>query len=746
MRRLPTISLLPLTIALGALSAQPSPRSNPHLVAPIATWDEAIPLGNGLLGGLLWGGDSRLNISLDRGDLWDLRPAARYGSDGYRWADVQRLVAQRKEDSLHLRFDEPYDRIPYPTKLPGGRVVITLDPSRVARQFSLDLARAEAEVALSSGVVRGFFSARDTVALFSVPGLQAVEIVRPASLDKLGYTSATRGGDTTATTRDQWMEQRTTEGLRYVVAIAQRRRDSITTLAITIATTRDGASPVGIAKARLARALDRGYGAMVQAHERWWTDYWRSVASLTVPDSALQAHLDLVQYFYGAAARRGTPPIPLQGVWTADGSALPPWKGDIHNDLNTQMTYLAAHASGAREAMRGWLDYQWRLLPRYRRFARDFYGVDGAAIPGVMAIDGLPLGGWGQYSLSPTMGLWVAQSFALEWRYSQDRRFLRERAYPFVTDLGRAISGLLRPTADGTLRLPLSTSPELYDNSMKAWLPSPSNFDLSLLHWVFETLDSMATTLGDHAAARRWRTTGARLDPLAIDATSGGLAVAAGIPLAESHRHFSNAMAIHPLGLLTMDATADTGTIRRTVDQLRQFGTGEWMGYSFAWYSAMLARTGRGDDALRYLEDYRRGFLLRNGFHANGEQTRLGLSNAHYRPFTLEGNFLALEAAQEMLLQSWGGVVRVFPAVSTRWPDAQFRDLRAEGGWSVSASRVAGRTRTVRITSTVGGVLRVRDPFDGARVRWTGAAVRKIGSDYQARLAKGAVLVGTRDE
>ena len=99
------------------------------------------------------------------------------------------------------------------------------------------------------------------------------------------------------------------------------------------------------------------------------------------------------------------------------------------------------------------------------------------------------------------MGLWVAQSFALEWRYSQDRRFLRERAYPFVTDLGRAISGLLRPTADGTLRLPLSTSPELYDNSMKAWLPSPSNFDLSLLHWVFETLDSMATTLGDHAAA-----------------------------------------------------------------------------------------------------------------------------------------------------------------------------------------------------------------------------------------------------
>ena len=205
------------------------------------------------------------------------------------------------------------------------------------------------------------------------------------------------------------------------------------------------------------------------------------------------------------------------------------------------------------------------------------------------------------------------------------------------------------------------------------------------MHWAFRSLDEMATALGDSAAAAEWRATKARLEPLAIDAASHGLAVAAGIPFAESHRHFSNAMAIHPLGLLTIDAPGDTVTVNATVNQLRQYGTGEWMGYSFAWYSAMLARAGRGEEALRSLEDYRRGFLLRNGFHANGEQTRLGLSNAHYRPVTLEGNFLALHAAQEMLLQGWGGVVRVFPAVSARWQDVSFRDLRTEGGWRVSA-------------------------------------------------------------
>ncbi|MDQ8153417.1 MAG: glycoside hydrolase N-terminal domain-containing protein [Gemmatimonadota bacterium] len=733
-----------LFIGLAAtVRAQPRPTSNLRLAAPITTWDEAIPLGNGLLGGLVWGGGSRINLSLDRADLWDLRPAAPYGTEGYRWADIQRLVAARAEDSLHMRFDDPYEQVPHPTKLPGGRVVLTLEDGRYIQSFLLDLARAEAQVQLTRGTVRGFFGTADSVALFEVPALRRVDLVRPASLDKLGYPPATVGGDTVAGVRTQWMLQRAAEGLTYVLAVSTQRTGDSSLVAVSIATSADGADPLAIARHRIADALTRGYLLSARRHAAWWARYWRSVATLTVPDTALQAHLDLVQYYYAAAARRGTPPIPLQGVWTADANTLPPWKGDLHNDLNTQMTYLAAHASGAEEAMRGWLDYNWKLLPTYRRFARDFYGVDGAAIPGVMALDGRALGGWGQYSLSPTMGLWVAQSFHLEWQYTRDADFLRDRAYPFVAAIGRAARALLQEGPNGRLRLPLSSSPELYDNSLKAWLPQSSNFDLALLHWAFGALDEMATALGDTTAGQGWRATRTRLEPLAIDAASGALAVAAGLPLAESHRHFSNAMAIHPLGLLTVDAPVDTLVVQRTVNQLRQFGTGEWMGYSYAWYSAMLARSGRGDEALRYLEDYRRGFLLRNGFHANGEQTRLGLSNAHYRPVTLEGNFLALHAAQEMLLQGWGGVVRVFPALSERWRDVSFRDLRAEGGWRVSAWRERGVTQRVRIESTAGGRLRLRDPFNGAVAEWNRADLRRVGAEYVIDLPKGAVLTGT---
>ena len=110
--------------------------------------------------------------------------------------------------------------------------------------------------------------------------------------------------------------------------------------------------------------------------------------------------------------------------------------------------------------------------------------------------------------------------------------------------------------------------------------------------------------------------------------------------------------------------------------------------------------------ALEYLKKYERGFIGPNGFHLNGDQSGTGLSGFTYRPFTLEGNFLAMQAVQEMLLQSWGevgvpksSIIRIFPAVSEQWKDVSFRDLRAEGGLRVSAERKDGRTSRVSITA-----------------------------------------------
>ena len=142
------------------------------------------------------------------------------------------------------------------------------------------------------------------------------------------------------------------------------------------------------------------------------------------------------------------------------------------------------------------------------------------------------------------------------------------------------------------------------------------------------------------------------------------------------------------------------------------------------------------------LEIFVKAFVSRNGFNLNGDYKDLGYSAFKYRPFTLEANFGAVQAVHEMLLQSWGSAIRVFPAVSDRWADVSFENLHAEGGFRVSAKRRDGRTHSVRIQADAGGLLRLRDPFDGADVTWNRDDVKRVGQDYECRLAPGEMLEG----
>jgi alpha-L-fucosidase 2 len=246
------------------------------------------------------------------------------------------------------------------------------------------------------------------------------------------------------------------------------------------------------------------------------------------------------------------------------------------------------------------------------------------------------------------------------------------------------------------------------------------------------------------------------MDALAVDTATGALKVSPTEALTVSHRHLSHLMAIHPLGTLNVEGSdQDRGTIRASLNQLEALGTSNWVGYSFAWAACMEARAGRPGKAIEYLDTFVKAFILRNGFHANGDQTQSGYSKYTYRPFTLEGNFAAAQAVHEMLLQSWSGVVRVFPAIPERWADASFRDLRAEGGFRVNARRDGGKTVEVRVEATRNGVLRLRDPFDGAQAAWVrvrpaGPAgrttepvrLKQTGQHYEISLKAGEILMG----
>jgi len=211
-------------------------------------------------------------------------------------------------------------------------------------------------------------------------------------------------------------------------------------------------------------------------------------------------------------------------------------------------------------------------------------------------------------------------------------------------------------------------------------------------------------------------------------------------------------MGLYPFNLLTADGgERDRRIIRASLDQWDKFGTGAWCGYSFSWMAALRARVGEPEAALRHLDIYTKAFILRNGFHANGDQTRSGFSGMTYRPFTLEGNFLAPAAVHEMLLQSWSPtpgkrdteVIRLFPATPWRWHDAAFEDLRAEGGHRVSAKRENNTTTWFRIVAGRDATVRIRDNFGGREPKWSGGGIKKVGDNFEIVLRRGETIEAT---
>jgi alpha-L-fucosidase 2 len=748
----------------------PKSRGNLTLSAPIKTWDEAIPLGNGLMGGLLWGEGNLIRLSLDRGDLWDERTTG--GAEWWKQHTYQKAadaIAQGKYNVVRDWWDAPYQGVT-PTKLPAGRIEIKLPVSELVREFELNLSSAEGIARFHSNtLMKVMYCATQPVILVSVKGarpdsidlLSTMDVYRQkavaggglssgGTVDKLGYPEAEKGGSATA----KWYIQQATGVLRYCVYLDSKSVDGGMLLAITITSTNDStekgaAGCLTLARQRCSEALERGYGDMLKSHVQWWNKFWAQSA-VDVPDTSIQKQYDLVQYFYGAASRSGAPPMPLQGVWTADNGTLPPWKGDYHNDLNTQMTYIAYQEAGRFDEGLSYLNFLWDRRNVFTAFARDFYGTDGLACPGVMSYAGQPLGGWGQYSMSPSMSAWSAQLFYLHWRYTADDQFLKERAYPWCSGVGECMLGLLKPDQQGVLKLPLSSSPEIFDNGAKAWLKPNSNYDLMCLKMLFLSLKEMATACGRVAEAKKWDRAAAALAPFHTRA-DGTLLLDAVTELPGSHRHLSNIIGMYPFNLITDEGgEKDRQIITASLKKWDSLGTSQWCGYTFSWMSCLRARTGDAETAARDLDIFVKAFILRNGFHVNGDQTKSGYSNYTYRPFTLEGNFLASQAVQEMLLQSWSptpgavntGIIRVFPAVPARWKNASFNDLRAEGGYKVSGVRKNGRTVWFSIVAGKTGIVRIKDNFSGQTPTWNLPGVIKHDNIYEVNLEKGAVLNG----
>lgn len=683
-------------------------------------WDEAMPLGNGTIGALIWENNQALRIALDRSDLWDLRPLEEFKGEPYTFQWVYEHVKKNNYKVVQDWYDFGKKGYAWPTKIPGAALEFDISKLGEIKENRLFLNQAICQIEWKNGVkFQSFIHATEPVGWFIFENIENdfIPVLIPPTytkgtvnnvndhsafdLTKLGY----KEGKIIQEKNKLVYEQTGWNNFKYKVAInwLQKGNTMIGTWSITTSKSTEDAEFI------TKKALNKGLPKSYDSHTKWWKQFYAQ-SSIDIPDSTLEKQYYNELYKMGCIARYNSYPISLQSIWTADNGCLAPWKGDYHHDLNTQLSYWPFYTGNHLKEGYGYLNTLWNQRKTNKSYTKHFYGTNGLNVPGVCTLEGEPMGGWIQFSLGPTVSAWLSQHFYLHWKYSMDRTFLKERAYPYIKDVATYLEEFTQ-LKNGIRTLPLSSSPEYNDNRIDAWFTEMSNFDRALIHFVFMVATELASELNLPIEATHWKELLNQLPDFDLD-KNGGLTIAPHHPYVASHRHFSHLLAIHPLGIIDKsNGEKDAHIINESIRTLDTYGSDWWCGYSFSWLANLKARALDGDGAVHALHDFANHFCLRNTFHANGDQTQTGKSKFTYRPFTLEGNMAFAAGVQELLLQSHTGIIHIFPAIPSHWDNVSFKKLRAYGAFLVSAKRSNGKVSQISIHSEKGGTLRLKNPF-----------------------------------
>ena len=243
----------------------------------------------------------------------------------------------------------------------------------------------------------------------------------------------------------------------------------------------------------------------------------------------------------------------------------------------------------------------------------------------------------------------------------------------------------------------------------------------------------------NQAPVASWRDTLARLTPYPVG--PDGYLIGRDQPLDQSHRHFSHLFMVYPLRLVAGANAEERALIERSLAHWIGF-EGALQGQSFVGASAISSLLGKGDDAERFLVELLKRYVKPNTMYMDpADRSRPGSGNDFP---VLETPLAAAQAIHEMLLQSWGGTLRIFPAIPGGWKEIAFHELRAEGAFLVSAVRRGGRTVLVKVQSLAGEPADLRADLDDPEIVGSSrkaTAKRQADGTWRLTLAKGESLV-----
>lgn len=597
-------------------------------------------------------------------------------------------------------------------RLAIGRIVLVAEGKASGGTLRLDLWNAEARGTVGGVQWRSFTHADKGVTLIETKGDPArfqfhhlPAIPARAEFKKTPIPEKERNPEPEfGKTGDvEWCRQPFTGGGGYVVAWGSRDR----LFAFTVGKGTDTSAPAADVEA----ALGAGGAALTATHRDWWHAYWpRSFVS--IPDTRMESFYWIQMYKLASGTRADRPALDLMGPWFR----RTPWPM-IWWNLNIQLTYWPVYAANR-------LDLGESLTRMLDAGASNLV----ANVPEAMRADSAGIGRTSSYDCRGGAGseignlTWTMHNYWLQYRYSGDEVMLRERFYPLLRRAAMYMVHRLEPGPDGRLHFPEDGSPEYPQRARD------TNYNLALLRWALQTLLAANERLAlDDPGAPGWRDALAKLAASPVDEKTGYM-IGAGVPLTQSHRHFSHLLMVYPLHLVNPRSEADRPLVEKSLDHWIGF-KGALQGYSYTGASAISSWLGRKTDSIRLLNEFLDRYVKANTMYLEAGPV-------------IETPLAGAAALHEALLQSWttepfGTGIRIFPCLPDEWRDVTIHRLLAEGAFEVSAVRRGGRTQFVQIKSLAGAPCRV----------WTGMSGPIVASgerEFSARTEDGLTTVDLR--
>ena len=719
-------------------------------------WVFGLPIGNGQIGGMVWVEDeSKVIITLDHVWAWDLRQHPREDPDKLRFDN---LVAYQghllRKDRLpdikagKLPIEAGFLKdilcsvdwsLSLPTKTHVGRLVIEFD-EKISGSARLRLHDAQAVLEIrteSEDSVRLEIRADANLPAIAISHdrrdcIRDIRIERVSSDDLVPHHVP--GEPIPEWYRLPDYEQGNLGEIRWIrqnipespsLAIALLTEDTQTCVAVQAA--RDGSDPVNSA-IKVVEQVASSREHCLQEHRNWWRQFWER-SCVQLPEAKIESLWYMGLYLLASSSRAAGASVSLHGLWQPD-SQMPPSLGLYIWDFYPQ--YWGIYGANHLELGTAYYDHWLSILPRLKEETEKFYGWQGAYVPGQMGIDGSwLLAPWPHVLFWPGTSAWVAQAFWWHYLHSADRNFLEQKAYPFMRECMLFYEGFLNKGDDGEYHVYPTQSPET-----GGWGRDDA-LTLSLLRCLINALLEAVDILGlDDPHREVWSEILENLPEYHRDET--GFYLKEDTPYSRCHRHLSHLAPIYPGGDINIDGSADDRQLIETsLDTLVSKGYGIWVGWSFAWASVTAARVGRKKMAWWTLKQLADVYVSCNTFNLNLDWERNGIAS-DTDAYCQDGNMAAVAAVNEMLLQSWSGRIRVFPACPNHWREVRFDRLRAEGGVEVSAVRSEGRTLGVRLRSASETSVRLVNPFGESGGYLGGLGIQPMANgELEVNLAAG---------